>query len=280
MKPLCTVDWLAEHLDDPAVVLLEVAFMEPAKALYFCNGHIPGARYTFWKDLCWDDTERRFPEPDEMARRLEALGVSNDSTLVLIGDTVQFATYAYWVLTLTGLAHLATVLDGGHQLWEAQGRALTRDEPAPAVPGVVTPGTPDTSSLVGRDDVLENLGNPGRVLIDMRSAEEHTGQRVSPTTSPFDHGAERMGRIPGSRHLYYEDLLDAAGRFLDPAGVDAKLRSAGADPGIDTVAYCRLSHRATLGWFAATHLAGRSDVRVYDGSWTEWGSMVGMPVER
>ena len=280
MKPICTVDWLAEHLDDPKVVLLEVAFMPPAKALYYANGHVPGARYTFWKDFCWDETDRRFPEPDEMARRLESLGVSDDSTLVLIGDTIQFATYAFWVLTLTGLSHLATVLDGGRQLWEAQGRPLTHDDPAPAVPGVVTPGTPDTSSLVGRDDVLENLENPGRVLIDMRSTEEYTGQRVSPTSSPFDHGAERMGRIPGSRHLYYEDLLDEAGRFLDEAGVEAKLQSIGAGDGVDTVAYCRLSHRATLGWFAATHLAGRSDVRVYDGSWTEWGSMVGMPVER
>jgi thiosulfate/3-mercaptopyruvate sulfurtransferase len=280
MTPLCTVDWLAEHLDDPKVVLLEVAFMPPAKALYYLNGHIPGAHYTFWKDFCWDETDRRFPEPAEMARRLESLGVSDDSTLVLIGDTIQFATYAYWVLTLTGLSHLATVLDGGRQLWEAQGRELTHDDPPPAVTGAVTPGTPDTSSLVGRDDVLENLANPGRVLIDMRSTEEYTGQRVSPTSSPFDHGAERMGRIPGSRHLYYEDLLDETGRFLDPDGVEAKLRSAGADRGVDTVAYCRLSHRATLGWFAATHLAGRSDVRVYDGSWTEWGSMVGMPVER
>jgi thiosulfate/3-mercaptopyruvate sulfurtransferase len=278
--PLCTVDWLAEHADDPDVVLLEVAFMPPAKALYYLNGHIPGARYTFWKDLCWDETDRRFPEPDEMARRLESIGVSDDSTLVLIGDTIQFATYAYWVLTLTGLSHLATVLDGGRQLWEAQGRELTHDDPPPATNGSVTPGTPDTSSLVGRDDVLENLDNPGRVLIDMRSTEEYTGQRVSPTSSPFDHGAERKGRIPGSRHLYYEDLLDETGRFLDPDGVEAKLQSAGAEQGVDTVAYCRLSHRATLGWFAATHLAGRSDVRVYDGSWTEWGSMVGMPVER
>jgi thiosulfate/3-mercaptopyruvate sulfurtransferase len=278
--PLCTVEWLAEHADDPNVVLLEVSFMEPAKALYYLNGHIPGAHYTWWKDLCWDDSDRRFPEPEEMARRLAAFGVSDDSTLVLIGDTIQFATYAYWVLTLTGLSHLAVVLDGGRQLWDSQGRPLTADEPQAPTSGTVSPGAPDFSSLVGRDDVLANLDSPQRVMLDMRSTEEYTGQRVSPTTSPFDHGAERKGRIPGARHLYFEELLSPDGTFLDASGIDERLAEAGAAPGTDAVAYCRLSHRATIGWFAATELAGRRDLRVYDGSWTEWGSMVGMPIER
>lgn len=280
MKPLCDVDWLADHLDDPSVVILEVAFMEPAKATYYLQGHIPGARYTWWKDLCWDETDRRFPEPEEMARRLESFGVSDDTTLVLVGDTIQFATYAYWALHLTGLSHLATVLDGGRQIWDRRGLPLTTDDPPPAVPGTVTPGSADWSSLVGRDDVLENLGSEDRVLLDMRSAEEFTGQRVSPTSSPFDHGAERKGHIPGAKHLYYEELLGPEGTFLDAEAIEGLLAEAGATPGTDAVAYCRLSHRATLGWFAATRLLGRSDVRVYDGSWTEWGSMVGMPIER
>ena len=192
--PLCTVDWLAEHADDPDVVLLEVAFMPPAKALYYLNGHIPGARYTFWKDLCWDETDRRFPEPDEMARRLESIGVSDDSTLVLIGDTIQFATYAYWVLTLTGLSHLATVLDGGRQLWEAQGRELTHDDPPPATNGSVTPGTPDTSSLVGRDDVLENLDNPGRVLTRTLIAERIWEASYDLETNLIDVYVRRLRR--------------------------------------------------------------------------------------
>lgn len=280
MNPLTTVEWVADHLDDPNVVLLEVAFMEPAKATYFLEGHIRGAHYVWWKDLSWDDTERRFPTPAVMASRLEALGVSDDSTLVLIGDTIQFATYVYWVLTMTGLAHLATVLDGGRQIWDRQARPLTSEDPPPPVPGRVTIGTPDLTSLVGRDDVLAHLDDPGRVLIDMRSADEYTGLRVAPRTVAFDHGAERKGRIPGARHLYYEELLDSDGTFLDTGSIEERLAAVGATPGVDTVAYCRLSHRATIGWFAATRLLDRADVRVYDGSWTEWGSMVGNPIER
>jgi thiosulfate/3-mercaptopyruvate sulfurtransferase len=280
VNPLTTVDWVADHLDDPNVVLLEVAFMEPAKATYFLEGHIRGAHYVWWKDLCWDDTERRFPTPAVMASRLEELGVSDDSTLVLIGDTIQFATYVYWVLTMTGLAHLATVLDGGRQIWDRQARPLSREDPPPPEPGRVTIGTPDLTSLVGRDDVLAHLDDPGRVLIDMRSADEYTGQRVAPPKVAFDHGAERKGRIPGARHLYYEELLSSDGTFLDTGSIGERLAATGATPGVDTVAYCRLSHRATIGWFAAARLLGRSDVRVYDGSWTEWGSMVGNPIER
>jgi thiosulfate/3-mercaptopyruvate sulfurtransferase len=132
---------------------------------------------------------------------------------------------------------------------------------------------------VGRDDVRAHLDDASRVLIDMRTDEEYSGERVSPHTSPFDHGAERSGRIPGARHLYFEELLGADGRFLAPKEIVALLESAGASEDADVVTYCRLSHRATLGWFAATRIAGWQNVRVYDGSWTEWGSIVGFPIE-
>ena len=125
-----------------------------------------------------------------------------------------------------------------------------------------------------------HLGDPDRVLVDMRTDEEFSGERVSPATSPFDHGAERAGRIPGAKHLYFERLLDGEGRFLGADGIGEQLSSVGATPDADVVTYCRLSHRASLGWFAATRLLGWSNVRVYDGSWTEWGSIVGFPVER
>lgn len=278
--PLVSAGWLAERLEDPAVVVLEVAFDPPPKALYFSQGHIPGARYAWWKELCWHDTDREFADPEAMAGRLEDLGVGDDTTLVLVGDTIQFATYAYWVLTMTGLDHLAVILDGGRQIWAREGRPLTHHLPSPAPPGKVTPGTGDTSWRVGRDDVLANLDNPHRVLIDMRSPEEYRGERVAPPTAPIDHGAERKGRIPGARHLYYERLLAEDGTFLPPADLADRFASVGAGDSVDMVAYCRLSHRASLGWFAATRLLGRPNLRVYDGSWTEWGSIVGFPVER
>lgn len=273
-------DWLAEHLDDPSIVLLEVAFATPDNAMYFTEGHIPGAHFAYWKDLCWHDSDRQFATAQEMASRLEAFGVSDDTTLVLVGDTIQFATYTFWVLTMTGHDHLARVLDGGHKAWALEGRPMTREVPATPERGSVTPRTGDSSSRLGRDDMLAHLGDPNRVLVDMRSDEEYHGERVSPSHFPVDYGAERKGRIPGARHLYYERLLDTDGRFLPAGEIGRRLDAIGADPDADVVTYCRLSHRATLGWFAATHLLGRSNVRVYDGSWTEWGSIVGFPIER
>ncbi len=215
-----------------------------------------------------------------MAGRLGALGVGDVSTVVLIGDTIQFATYAYWVMTMTGLEERAVVLDGGHRTWAEQGRPMTLDQPPPPLPAGLNPGREDRSSRVGRDNVLAHLDDPDRVLVDLRSGEEYRGERVAPTTAPFDHGAERGGHIPGARHLFYELLLNDDGTFKTPAQMEAEFDSLGASPDRDVVTYCRLSHRASLGWFVLTRLSGRDRVRVYDGSWTEWGSMVGMPVER
>lgn len=273
--------WLEAHLDDPTVVIVESASMLPETAAYYVDGHIPGAHYRWWKDLAWDDVDREFPTPQTMAGRLEGLGATDETTIVLVGDTIQFATYVYWVLEMTGLAHLAVVLDGGHQAWASEGRPMTKEDPEPPVRrGAITPGSPDQRSRVGRDDVLTNLGSADRVLLDVRSPEEYAGERVSPTTAVFDHGAERKGRIPGAVHLYYERLLSPDSTFRSADEIRTEFESEGADTDADVVAYCRLSHRATLAWFAATKLAGRTNVRVYDGSWTEWGSIVGVPIER
>ena len=280
VQPLVTTDWLVEHLADPNVVVLEVSSEPAPGARYFRDGHIPGAHFAWWKTLCWDDSDREFPEPEEMARRLRALGVSDSSRLVLVGDPIQFATYPYWVLALSGLDHVASLLDGGRAHWVARGLPLTHEAPAPPVPGTVSPRGAGGAARVGRDDVRSHLGAPGRVLVDMRTDEEYSGDRVSPVSYAVDHGAERAGRIPGARHLYFERLLGGDGQFLDATAIDAQLRSTGATPEADVVTYCRLSHRASLGWFAATRLVGWSNVRVYDGSWTEWGSIVGFPVER
>jgi thiosulfate/3-mercaptopyruvate sulfurtransferase len=132
----------------------------------------------------------------------------------------------------------------------------------------------------GRDEVLGGLGDPRRRLLDVRSPEEYRGERVMPPPD-FDHGAERKGRIPGARHLYYRELLNDDDTFKSPAELQTVLAARGINPGEfdDVVAYCRLSHRATLVWTALNYLLGFDHVRIYDGSWTEWGSMVGMPVE-
>src|SRR5690606_9449006 len=121
MQPLVSADWLVDHLDDPEVIVLEVSSEPEPGAAYFRDGHIPGSRFAWWKTLSWDESDRDFPPPEEMAQRLRSLGVSDDSRLVLVGDPIQFATYPYWVLALSGLDHVASLLDGGRRNWVARG---------------------------------------------------------------------------------------------------------------------------------------------------------------
>jgi len=277
-ESLVSPEWLLSRLSTDDLVVVEVSFFEPDTAAYF-TGHIPGARYVYWKDLLWHESDREFPIPSVMAERLGALGVRDDTTLVLVGDPVQFATYAFWVLAMAGFEERTVVLDGGQDTWKVLGLPTTDETPV-IEPGSVTPGPSDGSCRIGRDDVLAGLDDPGRVLIDLRSTEEYSGERVAPATAPFDHGAERRGRIPGARHLPHEDLLAGDGRFKTPEELREQFAAAGVTNEVEVVTSCRLSHRASLGWFVLTRLLHRDRVRVYDGSWTEWGSIVGFPVER
>jgi thiosulfate/3-mercaptopyruvate sulfurtransferase len=276
--PLISPESLLARIDDPEVVVLEVSFYETDKAAYFTS-HIPGARYAYWRDLLWHELNREFPTPAVLADRLGSLGVGDDTTLVLVGDPVQFATYAYWVFAMTGFAARSTVLDGGRVTWAKEGNPMTNELPI-VKPRSISPGTVDASCRIGRDDVLAGLDDPGRVLIDLRSREEYCGERVAPLSAPFDHGAERRGHIPGARNLPIERLVNDDGRFKALDDLRATFAAVGMADGQEVVTSCRLGHRASLGWFALTRLLGHDDVRVYDGSWTEWGSIVGFPVER
>ena len=271
--------WLAAHLDDPRVVLLEFDWNATDS---YDVGHIPGAQGWYWKDWCWDDIVRDFPSPEDFAARCAAHGIANDSIVVCYGDPVQFGTYGWWVFTYLGHPDVR-VLDGGKVRWTKEGHALTTDVPS-VVPSSYTPKGPRRDVMrAGRDDVMAFLdiareGKTG-VLLDHRSPEEFRGERVNMVGAP-DVGAERAGRIPGSRHLYFEELLNADMSFKAPDELRAVLAERGATPDKDVLSYCRLSHRATLCYFAMTELLGWDKVRSYDGSWTEWGSLVGMPIEK
>lgn len=277
MSPLVTTDWLEEHLDDPNIRILEVS-AQPDDATYR-KGHIPGAIRWFWKDLCWHGSDRQFVTPEELAERLGPVGISADTTIILYGDPVQYGTYAFWALTMAGHKNLK-LLDGTRTKWTAENRPMTQNIPRfEAVD--YKPGKTDGSMRLGRDNVLTHLGEPGRTLIDARSPEEYSGARVMEYGN-FDHGAERTGRIPGAKHLFFKELLNPDDTFKSADEIKASLSRAGAITGDaqEFVCYCRLSHRATLVWIAMQYLAGLKDVKIYDGSWTEWGSIVGFPIEK
>lgn len=276
--PLVSTQWLEDRLDDPTVAVFEVS-IDPISSAAYPSGHIPGAQFIYWKDLLWHETDRQFVTPEALAVRLGALGIGEATTIALVGDPYQFAAYTYWVMAMAGQEQRCVLVDGGRKAWLAEDRPLTTDVIAPS-PQSIQPGESDMSSRVGRDEVLAGLGGGGPVLVDMRSPEEYRGDRVSPSWKPFDHGAERGGHIPGAQHLFFEELQTEAGTLLEPDLLAQRFDAAGATEDTDVVTYCRLSHRGSFAWFILTRILHRSNVRVYDGSWTEWGSIVGFPVER
>ncbi len=277
-SPLVSTAWLAEHLADPDLRIIEVCSLPDDKV--YREGHIPGAAWIYWKAACWHETDREFISSEAMARLFGNMGIGPDTTVVLTGDPVQFGTYAYWAFTMAGHRKLR-LLDGARRKWLAEGRPLTREVPRFAPVAYPTPaGT--ASMRVGRDNVRDNLANPQRLLIDARSPEEYEGKRVADYSFAVDHGAERAGRIPGAVHLYFKQFLNPDDSFKSADEIRTVLAAAGIAPGQfkEIVCYCRLSHRATLAWIALTHVLGLDNVKIYDGSWTEWGSIVGFPIEK
>jgi thiosulfate/3-mercaptopyruvate sulfurtransferase len=276
--PLVSCQWLADNLANPSVRILEIA-NTPDLAVYK-KGHIPGAQGVFWKTACWHETDRQFISSEAMAAQFGALGIGPDHTLVLVGDPVQYGTYAYWAFTMAGHKTLK-VLDGSRKRWIAEGRPMTEETPRLAAVVYPTPSG-DANMRVGRRNVLNNLETPGRFLLDVRSDEEYTGKRVIEYSSTFDHGAERFGRIPGAKNMYFRQIANEDDTYKAPEVIREALAKAGVAPGkqSEVVVYCRLSHRATYVWFAMTHILGMDNVKIYDGSWTEWGSIVGYPIEK
>ena len=274
---LVTPAWLHGHRADPGVRLIEIAGLGQDDLQAYKSGHVPGAACWKWKDMLWDASRRDFPTPEDFARRCGAAGIGNDTTVVFYGEGVQFGIYAWWTFRYCGHTRVK-VLDGARYRWAAEGRPLVTEEPPPAEPVAYRPVKRVERMRIHRDKVLKALRGAA-VILDGRSHEEYRGERVGAPGMP-DVGAMRYGRIPGAKHVYFEDLLDGNKAFRPAPELAQVFAARGASPEADIITYCRLSHRATVLHFALTQLLGYKKVKVYDGSWTEWGNLVGVPVER
>lgn len=277
---LVSTGWLAAHLHDPVVRIAEIRSEREDPG--YLDAHIPGAVSWFWKDIFWDTLSREFATSDQVAQRLSRYGISERTVLVLYSSRIQFAVYGYWVLTAMCGHPDSRILDGGLAKWLAEGRPASAE-----IPPVRTVGyrparrERDDSTRIARDGVLGLIGAPGTLIIDARSAEEYAGLRVKPAPG-IDHGAERAGHIPGAVHVPVPELLAPDGTFRSAPEIEEVFRRAGAAPNQvkEVITYCRLGHRASMTWFAMSRILDWDHARVYDGSWTEWGSCVGMPVLR
>ncbi|WP_446225338.1 sulfurtransferase [Nocardia sp. IBHARD005] len=264
------VRWLQARLRDPGAAVIEVT-NTPGSG----QATIPGARTVYWKDLLWHRSQREFPTAEELARRLRVLGAGASSTVVFAGDPPQFAAYALWVAAAVGVGGDLRYLDGGVPAWRDPATPVAAAETdQPALP-LVPPRR--TELVVGRAQVRAAIDSPTTIL-DLRSPEEYAGLRVSPVSEAIDHGAERHGHIPGAMSLPIGDLVDETGLLRPIDEIRSRIADLDIDEVDEIIAYCRLSHRAALGWLVFTELLGDHRVRVYDGSWTEWGSLVGAPV--
>jgi thiosulfate/3-mercaptopyruvate sulfurtransferase len=274
-KPvLVTTDWLAEHLNDDAVVVAEV---DENPDLYD-EGHIPGAVKLHWRDDLQDPVERDIVDRETFERVLGERGIDNGATVVLYGDKNNwFAAYAYWYLKTYGHADVR-ILDGGRQKWIDEGRELTTDA-APPVRKGYSAEERDESIRAYRDEVRKWIEEANRALVDVRSPGEFSGELIAPPGYEQE-GAQRGGHIPGAASIPWASAVRDDGTFKSPDELRELYGGKGITPDKEVTAYCRIGERSAHTWFVLRELLGYENVRNYDGSWTEWGNLVDVPIEK
>lgn len=271
---LVTTEWLAEHLGEEGVLVAEV---DENPDLYD-EGHIPGAVKLHWRDDLQDPVERDIVEPVAFEELMGSRGIGNDTTVVLYGDKNNwFAAYAYWYLKVYGHEDVR-ILDGGRQKWIDEGRELTTDVPSPAAASYSAKPA-DESIRARRDVVLAGLGDAGRALVDVRSPQEFSGELMAPPGYEQE-GASRTGHIPTAQSIPWAQAVRDDGTFKSPDELRELYGGKGVTPDKEVVAYCRIGERSAHTWFVLRELLGYPDVKNYDGSWTEYGSLVGVPIEK
>ncbi|MEU6701062.1 sulfurtransferase [Pseudonocardia sp. NPDC046786] len=276
---LVTTAWLAEHLTDPGLVVVE----SDEDVLLYDTGHIPGAVKVDWHTELNDPVTRDYVDGERFAAIMSERGIGRDTTIVVYGDRNNWwAAYALWVFSLFGHADVR-LLDGGRAKWIAEGRETTTDTPAPARADYPVVERDDAAIRAFKDDVLAHLRlvpDGGGALVDVRSPQEYTGEKLHMPDYPQE-GAVRGGHIPGAASVPWARAAADDGSFRSRAELAAIYeQEQGLKPSDDVVAYCRIGERSSHTWFVLTYLLGFDRVRNYDGSWTEWGNAVRVPIAR
>lgn len=268
---LVSTEWLAENLEREGLVVVE----SDEDVLLYETGHIPGAVKIDWHTELNDPVTRDYVSAQDFAALLGSKGISRDSTVVIYGDKSNWwASYALWVFKLFGHEDVR-LLDGGRDKWIHEGRELTKDVPNASKTEYPVVERDDSTLRAFRDDVLAHFGNP---LIDVRSTEEYTGERTHMPAYP-EEGALRGGHIPSAASVPWSRAVGENGVFKSRKELEEiYLGEAGLKNGDNVIAYCRIGERSSHTWFALNYLLGFKNVRNYDGSWTEWGSLVGVPI--
>ena len=270
---LVTTDWAVEHLNDPGVRFVEVDVDTSA----YEKGHLPGAVGWNWRNDLQAKPARDIAQKEQLEQLLSKSGIGPETTVVLYGDNNNwFAAYAYWTLKYYGLDNVKLV-NGGRVKLEAEGRQFTTDVPSPAAASFKFSGGTNEAIRAYRDDVAERIGKAG--LVDVRSPGEYSGELLAPENLPQE-GAQRGGHIPTAKNIPWAKAVKEDGTFKDVAELKELYGAQGITGDRETIAYCRIGERSAHTWFVLTEILGYPNVRNYDGSWTEWGSLIKAPIEK
>ncbi len=270
---LVSAEWAAAHLNDRSVRFVEVDVDTTA----YDQSHIPGAVAWSWTSQLSDGMRRDIASRDDFSELLSRSGIGPDTTIVLYGDNNNwFAAWAYWQLKLYGVERVK-LLNGGRRYWLDHNLPLSTDTPSYPATGIRLPDA-DFAFRAFRDDILPRLGDGDLALVDVRSPAEFSGEVIAPPG--MTETAQRGGHIPGAASIPWAQTVREDGTFKDSEALTALYGANGITPDRNVIAYCRIGERSSHSWFVLHELLGFERVRNYDGSWTEWGSMVGVPIER